>query len=418
MPAVRFSCLILLIASLASCQSVTRGTGQGDGHNWLKPSENDQELIQSALLNVQPGDTIFLGEGIFQFTNTVSLDGIEHVTMLGKGMNKTVFSFKDQTEGAEGLRVTANHFTIQDMAIENPKGDGIKVQGADGVVFRRLRVEWTNKADSTNGAYGLYPVSSKNILMEECVAIGASDAGIYLGQSENGIIRNNVVKENVAGIEIENTLNAECYGNLVTNNTAGILVFDLPDLPKKNGGYIRVYNNEVTDNNFPNFSSLGISVSMLPSGVGLLFMACKHVEAYGNQVVNNQSVGTIICNLDQMGRKTQDSLYNKYPSAIYIHDNYYERSQVVPDTSRSLGKMLYSLFETNLPIIFFDGYQDPALMADGGVVPSDQSICVVNNENASFYNMATKSTDMSVHNCTQQSLSPVQLNGVEVPKNL
>lgn len=34
----------------------------------------------------------------------------------------------------------------------------------------------------------------------------------------------------MAGIEIENSLNAEVYENEATENTGGILVFDLPDL--------------------------------------------------------------------------------------------------------------------------------------------------------------------------------------------
>ena len=84
--------------------------------------------------------------------------------------------------------------------------------GADGVVFRRVRVEWTNGPSSENGAYGLYPVECRNVLIEECVAIGASDAGIYVGQSVDVIVRRSRAEYNVAGIEIENTRNTtlEC----------------------------------------------------------------------------------------------------------------------------------------------------------------------------------------------------------------
>jgi parallel beta-helix repeat protein len=68
-----------------------------------------------------------------------------------------------------------------------------------------VRVEWTNGPDENNGAYGLYPVQSSNVLIEESVVIGASDAGIYVGQSNNIIVRNSRVEFNVAGIEIENS---------------------------------------------------------------------------------------------------------------------------------------------------------------------------------------------------------------------
>ncbi len=391
--------LLAILLLFAACNNAP----QGDGRAWILPGADDTKTVQTALLSAKPGDTLYFGTGTFNFLNTISLDGIDNVTLKGKGMDSTLFNFKGQTEGAEGVRVTANNFTIEDIAILDAKGDGIKVQNADGVVFRRLRVEWTTRNDSTNGAYGLYPVSSRNILMEECIAIGASDAGIYVGQSFNAIVRNNLVYENVAGIEIENTIGAECYGNKVTNNTAGILIFDLPNLPKKNGKYIRVYDNEVIGNNHPNFSSMGISVSMVPAGVGLLFMASQHIEAFGNKVIDNNSVGTAIFNLDQMGRKTTDSLYDKYPAAIYLHDNIYERKQSVPDTTRQFGKLLYEAFGAELPIIFYDGFQNPALMVDGKI-PAELLICIQNNQGATFFNMATHSTEPAGHDC---KLAPI-----------
>lgn len=400
--------LSILLFFVACDNSETNGADKAETASWIQPSEDDDKAVQTALISAKPGDTVRFGEGTFKFKGTVSLDGIDNVTLLGKGMDKTIFSFKDQTEGAEGVKVTANNFTIQDMAIVDPKGDGIKVQNADGVIFRRLRVEWTTKGDSTNGAYGLYPVSSKNILMEECMAIGASDAGVYVGQSENAIVRNNKVTENVAGIEIENTIYAECYGNEVYNNTAGILIFDLPGLPKKNGRFVRVYDNDIHDNNHPNFSSMGISVAMVPSGVGLLFMATQHIEAFGNVVKGNNSVGAAIFGLDQMGRTTTDTLYVKYPSAIYLHDNTFEREQTVPDTTREFGVKLYHLFGNKVPMIFYDGSQNPDLLVDG-VVAVENRICLNNNIGADFYNLETQSTDLGVHQCEQERIQPVSI---------
>ncbi len=408
---------LLLIASLFLLLFSCGTNPKGDGHNWILPSNDDTKTLQTALLNAKPGDTIYFGAGTFNLNNTLSLDAIDNVTLKGKGMDSTILSFKNQTEGAEGMKVTANNFTIEDMAIEDAKGDGIKVQDADGVIFRRLRVEWTSRNDSTNGAYGLYPVSSRNILMEECIAIGASDAGIYVGQSVNAIVRNNLVYENVAGIEIENTIGAECYGNKVTNNTAGILIFDLPGLPKKNGKYIKVYDNEVIGNNHPNFSSMGISVSMVPAGVGLLFMASQHIDAYGNKVIDNNSVGTAIFNLDQMNRTTTDTLYDKYPAAIYLHDNYYERKQSVPDTTRLFGKLLFEAFGTELPIIFYDGFQNPALKVDGKI-PAELLICIQNNTNATFFNMATHSTELAEHDCKLEPVPAVKFDNEKLTSAL
>ena len=103
----------------------------------------------------------------------------------------------------------------------------------------------------------MYPVESKNVLIDSCVAIGASDAGIYVGQSENIIVKNSVAEFNVAGIEIENSYYADVFNNYASNNTGGILVFDLPDIPQQGGHHIRVFNNKSVNNNTDNFAPEG-----------------------------------------------------------------------------------------------------------------------------------------------------------------
>ena len=58
--------------------------------------------------------------------------------------------------------------------------------------------------------------------------------------------------------------NVEIYGNKSYNNTGGILVFDLPGLTR-NGRNVKVYDNEVYENNLFNFSPKGNIVASVPS---------------------------------------------------------------------------------------------------------------------------------------------------------
>ena len=115
-------------------------------------------------------------------------------------------------------------------------------------------------------------------MIEHCIAIGASDAGIYVGQSNNIIVRNCEVFQNVAGIEIENSIKADVHSNNVHNNTGGILVFDLPDLIQKEGKQIRIYDNIVKENNLDNFAPKGNIVAKVPAGTGIMIMATEYVE--------------------------------------------------------------------------------------------------------------------------------------------
>lgn len=122
--------------------------------------------------------------------------------------------------------VDASDFTIEDLAFEGTKGDALKIVGSN-IIIRRIRTEWTNGPTTENGAYGIYPVQTENTLIDGVVAIGASDAGIYVGQSRNVVVRNSRAERNVAGIEIENTIGADVYDNIAIGNTGGMWITSL-----------------------------------------------------------------------------------------------------------------------------------------------------------------------------------------------
>ena len=210
-----------------------------------------EETFREALELAKPGDVIDIPTGTFSFQRSLVLN-TDGVTIRGQGMDASVLSFANQVAGAEGLSVNASDFVIEDLAIEDTVGDALKVNEGRNITIRRVRTEWTNGPSVDNGAYGIYPVQTTNVLIEDNVAIAASDAGIYVGQSENIVVRGNRAEYNVAGIEVENSVSADVYSNVANNNTGGILVFNMPMIPKK-GFATRVYDNEVHANNTGNF---------------------------------------------------------------------------------------------------------------------------------------------------------------------
>jgi parallel beta-helix repeat protein len=272
----------LLAAGPAAAQTVTVEAGP-DAH----------ERLQTALIEAKPGGTIRIGAGRFELTDGLSLD-VNRVTVRGAGPDKTILSFKGQLGAGEGLLVTSDDVVLRDFAVEDSKGDGIKSKGADRIVYKHIRVEWTGGPKATNGAYGVYPVSSTTILIDGVEVKGASDAGIYVGQSEQIIVRNSKVSGNVAGIEIENSRHADVFHNLATGNTGGILVFDMPSLPKMGGGEVRVFENKVVDNNQPNFAPKGNIVATVPAGTGVLIMANDNVHVLRNELSGNATANVMI----------------------------------------------------------------------------------------------------------------------------
>ena len=259
--------LSFLLISLNSCKNI-----QDDGI--VLTAENLESKLQEALILAKGGDRIVLPEGKFEFKRSISLNDTPDISIIGSGKGKTILDFKGQIEGAEGMLIkNVKGLTLQGFTVSDSKGDAIKIQECTNVIMRDLETTWTGGKLSTNGAYGLYPVSSTNILMEQCEASYAMDAGIYVGQSTNVVVRDNYVHNNVAGLEIENTINGEVYRNVARNNTGGMLIFDMPDLPQANGDRIKFYDNVMEDNNGENFAPEGMVVSTIPPGSGMIIMS-------------------------------------------------------------------------------------------------------------------------------------------------
>ena len=349
---------------------------------------NYEKDLQTMLILAEPGDTIHLGEGTFSIQGSLSMEGKQNIVIAGNGIDKTILSFKGQTDGAEGLRINnCKNITMVDFTIQDSKGDAIKAQDIDGIIFRRIKAEWTNGPKPENGAYGLYPVLCQNVLIEHSIAVGASDAGIYVGQSKNIIVRNSEAYHNVAGIEIENSIQADVYDNYAHHNTAGILVFDLPDLVQKEGEYIRVYNNRSEFNNLDNFAPPGNIVGSVPAGTGIMILATKNVEIFENQIVENKTVGTAIVSYFITEEPMTDSLYNPYTSSISIHDNTYKRSKQIPDLGHEIGQLLFAKFWRDVPEIVYDGMPDPQFIDADGNILDGHNLCFQNNGDVDFLNL-------------------------------
>lgn len=349
---------------------------------------------------------IELPEGNFKLDQSLWLDDKKNVIIRGKGMDKTILSFAGQISGAEGIKITnCSGIRIEQLTVQDTKGDGIKTQEVDGISFVKVKAEWTKGADEKNGGYGLYPVQCKNVLIDSCVARGASDAGIYVGQSSHIIVRNSLAIENVAGIEIENSLHADVYNNEATNNTGGILVFDLPDLIQKKGGYVRVYGNNVHENNHMNFAPKGNIVGKVPLGTGVMIMATNHVEIFKNQIRNNKTVGTAVVSYYISENPIKDSVYYPYPNEVYIHDNVYERRHEKATGKGRMGKLYrFKLrFGKNVPHIVYDGIVDKS---------KPGKLCIQNNKEETFANIDAEnnfkniSRDVSTHRCSLPALEP------------
>ncbi len=340
------------------------------------PQAQSEALI--AFFEAREGDVIEFCAGEFDFTTGLTMTGKRGITVRGAGMDETILSFAN-SPAQDGINVNqTTGFTIKDLTVYDAQGNGVRVFRSEHVVFRRVKIGWSN-ADpassnfdasmnswSGNGAYAFYPVVSRHILIEDCVSVGSSDAGVYVGQSSDIIVRRTEAFHNVAGFEFENTYRAEFVDNIAHDNVGGFLVFDLPgrvQFGEKN----LVHRNKTYNNNIPQFAPRGAIVAVIPSGTGMLIAAADQVEIYDNEIYDNKTVGVAIVNYGLADINEPATNYDFFPEGLHIYNNSFRNNgyaPALPDLERS-----GCAGNPALPILGLPGLQEnPECLLDNATV--------------------------------------------------
>lgn len=332
------------------------------------PDEEDQAL--AAFFLARDGDTIEFGEGTFDINTTLVMSHKNNIVIKGQGLGKTVLNFIN-SDSPEGLALShMKGIYLEDLTVLDTPGFMIKISDSDYVTLRNVRAMWSSGdggmnaevpstldttcvhelsgleafgtytdengipkqyiVDKNNGGYALYPVLSNNIILDNVISLGASDAGIYVGQSNDIIVKNSEALFNVAGYEIENSDNADLFNNVAHCNTGGFLVFDLPGI-NQYGERTRIFDNYTGYNNQENFAPGGI-VSIVPQGVGVLQLGYDEVEFFNNTVEFNRTVGYVTVSHELVEGKAEhpDTRMDLYGEGVYIHNNTFTANGLVP----------------------------------------------------------------------------------------
>lgn len=357
--------LFTLLAAGAFVSACGSSNSSGGGNVVNVDPSMSESAISAAFSGAAANSTIQMAAGTYHFANSLNLSTNDNITVKGAGMGSTILDFQNQAAGADGVvqSVPASSTVkviFQDFSVQDTAGDGLKVTGSSGLHVNHVGVSWPTR--TTHGGYAIYPVQSKQVLIENCTVDGASDTGIYVGQSNGIVVRNNVMHHNVAGVEIENSSNADVTGNDSHDNTAGFLVFELPTLPKVGGSNIRVYGNNFHDNNTQNFGDPSGTVALVPAGTGGLVLAVTKVEVFNNTFTNNSALGlAIVSCYSAFGADSNSPCmhatagYVAIPNSVSAHGNTYTGNGADPSTiltnnptghpSRTFAELVASGFE-------------------------------------------------------------------------
>jgi uncharacterized repeat protein (TIGR03806 family) len=432
MKAFQTSALLLVTALIAACGGGNDpapddglGPNLGQGKTWFIEADGQEtESMLAAMVGVVPGDTIEFDCGFFDLGTTLQLANTEAITVKGCGKDETVLSFRNSTQQVGILVVNSRGIVLQDLTVADSDGNGFELRAVDHGTLRRVRAYWSsgggNEAKDAEGnfigitaenyddgrlevactdpatinpnvpenegnpdgisddytvsdkagRYGIYPVSSENILIEESESIGASDAGIYVGQTNNTIIRNSRAAFNVFGFEIENVQGGEYYDNLAECNTGGFLIYDLDGNLRQYGDRTRMYRNVARMNNTYNFTESGF-VSNVPAGSGLITLSYDRIDIFENLFEDNNTGGIIHTSYELFpegfGRPIEKRI-DWYTEGVHIWDNTFTNNgNDLPEASTA--DLQNQKIERMLPAIV--GYKNQA----GCGLPENVAMC-------------------------------------------
>jgi cytochrome c peroxidase len=253
------------------------------------------QAIQAALDRAIPGDVVEIKPGVYHEALLLNTDNITIRGLIENGQRAVL---DGQNKLTDALISSSHNLTIEGLAVRDYINNGLTIHGSKNVTFRNLVVDNT-------GLYGIYPVECQGVLVEQCVASKIKDAAIYVGQSRDIIVRNNEAHSSVTGIEIENSVNSLVENNYCHDNTAGLLVFLLPNNPSKVAHDHRVRNNRLINNNHENFGDPNSTVGKVQPGSGLIVMGADRTEVTGNEIRGNESFGLAVFSLAMVFPKSQ-----------------------------------------------------------------------------------------------------------------
>lgn len=300
-------------------------SGSGSTSSNCSQSQPCREIRQ-ALVNVNAGDTILVGNGQYKgFTvNQKSGTASQPITLKATGNNVVITPTSDRPnlENRDNIFITfSDYFIVDGMKTFNAPRSGLRVDTSHHVTVR-------NSTFGNNGRWGIFTNHCNNILLEENTTYGSQiEHGIYFSNSgDNPTIRYNLIYDNNAnGIHMN--------GDLSAGGATGVPGDGVISGARVEGNVI--YNN----------GSAG--------GAGINMDGVQHSAIVNNMVYENHATGIVAYQID--GGQGPKNLLIAFNTIDMANDGRYAlqlsettgtitvRNNILATRSSSRGGLAYGL---------------------------------------------------------------------------
>jgi cytochrome c peroxidase len=286
--------------------------------------------IQAAVDAAGPGDTVVVPPGRYHESVTIAKSGITIRGSRGAVLDASGFTVGIRAAagpGGQGCPApTLRDITIDGLRVENAGFTGVLLRGVAGFAVR-------DGIYAGDEEYAIFPICSREGLIEGNDVAGTDDAAIYVGNSHNVLVEHNHATDSTVGIEIENSTGVDVRANTAIGNTSGIVTFVLPGLAVPVTEDVLVERNVVMHNNRPNPVLPGEDpVGSIPTGTGILTVGADRVLVRGNRVVGNDSGGIAVIALPF---PNPDPRVDPFPDGNHVLQNLALANGLSPDPLRS-----------------------------------------------------------------------------------
>ena len=225
-------------------------TAKGADHTLVVP--DDYDTIQKAVDASQPGDLVYIKNGVYKEGSVGVTVETENIVLRGEDRNKVIIDGEFKRDN--GIKVFSNGVAIENLTVRNNNGNGIFFTGeynddtSKNKILTGYRASYVTAYN--NGLYGIYAFNATKGQFDHSYGSGHPDSGFYIGQCNpcDALLTDLESEKNMLGYSGTNSTGVTIVNSTFHDNRSGIVPNSLTGEKLGPNSGTTMIGNRVMDN--------------------------------------------------------------------------------------------------------------------------------------------------------------------------